>query len=145
MLHRREHSHLSNSRGMTLIEIIIVITILATLGAILGNRVIGARDRANVKQAKIQIADLGKFLDMYNLDCNRYPTTDEGLSALVEAGAPCAQTPYMQMKIPPGGLLDPWGNPYVYTSDGSTYTIISYGADKKEGGSSFAADISSDE
>ncbi|MCB0349755.1 MAG: type II secretion system major pseudopilin GspG [Bdellovibrionales bacterium] len=135
---------INNERGMTLIEIIIVVTILASLVAILGTRVAGAQRKANVKQARIQIAEISKSLDMYFQDCMSYPDTNLGLAALApggEAGCPnWGPEPYIK-KVP----VDPWGNPFVYYLENGSYTIISYGEDKREGGTGYAADISSND
>lgn len=133
---------ISNVRGMTLIEIIIVVTLLASLIAILGGRVVGAQKKALVKQAKIQISEVSKSLDMYYQDCMSYPSTDQGLAALAPGGEAGCQNwgpdPYVK-KVP----VDPWGTPFVYYNENGAFTIISYGEDKREGGTGLAADISS--
>lgn len=135
---------LSNNKGMTLIEIIIVITLIASLGAILASRVAERARKANVQQAKIQIAELSKNLDMYFTDCNHYPSTSEGLAALAPGGGSSCPNwgpePYIK-KVP----LDPWGTPYVYLLENGNYTILSYGEDKQEGGTGLAKDISNND
>lgn len=133
-----------NERGMTLIEIMIVLAILGGLAALLGNQVIGALDKSKVSQAKTQIKEIEKKLDMYNLDCNGYPTSDQGLAALVkqpESGCPnWGPEPYYK-KEP----VDPWGNKFEYESDGTQFKLITYGKDKKPGGDKYAKDISSED
>jgi general secretion pathway protein G len=136
---------LSNNRGMTLIEIVIVVAILASLMAVLGSKVNERYQKAKVNQAKIQIGELTKALDMYYTDCFRYPTEGEGLEALVsEDNASCSNwgpSPYIKK----AALRDPWDREFIYESDGTSFTIISLGADGKEGGSKLGADITSDD
>jgi general secretion pathway protein G len=97
-----------------------------------------------VKAAKIQIQSFASALDLFYLDAGRYPTTAEGLAALVKpaAGVTAWNGPYLK-----GGNVpnDPWGTPYLYRSPGqrNPYEIISYGSDGQEGGTGTAADISS--
>lgn len=137
-------SPLKTNKGMTLIEIIIVVTILASLAAILGTRVTGARRKARVNEAKIQIAELMKNLDMYFTDCGHYPPTDAGLAALAPGGESTCQNwgpePYVK-KVP----VDPWGTPFVYYLENGSVTIVSLGEDKKEGGTGYDKDISSND
>jgi general secretion pathway protein G len=138
---------LKNNRGMTLIEIMIVLVILGSMAAILVTKVSGQLAKARVNEAKILINEVGKGLDQFNTDCGFYPTTDQGLAALSVAptgGRTCANwgpEPYRN-KIP----KDPWSTDLVYTcSDGAHYILKSYGADKKEGGEGLNADISSED
>src|SRR5258708_1748189 len=105
---------LNNAKGFTLIEIMIVLVILGGLMAILGKNVINNLDKARQKEAYIQIKELAKQLDTYNLDCNQYPTTDQGLQALIqnpgsEACPNWGPEPYFK-SIP----RDPWGVPFIY-------------------------------
>lgn len=136
-----------NQAGMTLIEIMIVIAIIGTLMAVVGQKFMNASKNANVKLTKTQIKQLESKLDQYYTDCGSYPTTDQGLMALLEnPGADACSNwgpnPYINKK---DELVDPFKNQLVYESDGATYKIISYGADKKEGGSGADADIVSGE
>lgn len=138
---------LRNQTGMTLIEIMIVIAIIGGLMAVVGNKFMNARSNASVKQARIQIKQLESKLDQYYTDCNTYPTTDQGLQALLEN--PGADTcpnwgpsPYINKM---NEVNDPFGKQLVYESDGAEYKIISLGADKKEGGEAHNADITSGE
>ena len=133
---------LKNNRGMTLIEIMIVIAILGGLMAILGQTVMGRLKKANMNQAKILIGEVSKALDMYYTDCSTYPSTEEGLQALIQKPAGCASwgpDPYLKKLN-----KDPWGKELIYENVGNTYIIRSLGADKREGGSGDGEDISSD-
>ncbi|HTT47481.1 MAG TPA: type II secretion system major pseudopilin GspG [Pseudolabrys sp.] len=130
--------------GFTLIEILVVIAIIALIVSLVGPRVLNYLGESKVKAAKIQIQSLGSALDLFNLDAGRYPTTAEGLTALVQSPGtiPNWNGPYLK-----GGLVpnDPWGKPYVYRSPGEhgPYDIMSYGSDGQEGGTGTAADITS--
>ena len=132
-LHRL-FSQIRDERAFTLLEIMIVVTIIAILGALVVPRFMDMPKKANVTAAKTQIQNFSMALDKYALEKGRYPSTDEGMQALVQDG--------IMKKIPP----DPWGNPYQYRSPGENdpdYEIMSFGADGKEGGEEFDADIKS--
>jgi general secretion pathway protein G len=120
--------------GFTLVEVLVVITIIGLVMALVGPRVLGYLGESKAKAAKIQITSLGSALDLYYLDVGRYPSGSEGLEALVQrpANAAAWNGPYIVgNKVP----LDPWGRPYVYRSPGekSPYSITSYGADGPNG------------
>jgi len=140
---RRRRSRRSQ-RGFTLVEILVVITIIGLIMALVGPRVINYLGEAKVKAAKIQIESFGSALDLFYLDAGRYPTTSEGLRVLVERPGSTAlwNGPYIKGNTVPN---DPWGKPYVYRSPGQygAYDILSYGADGQEGGTGAAADITS--
>jgi general secretion pathway protein G len=131
-------------RGFTLVELLVVITIIGLIMGLVGPRVLNYLTESKAKAAKIQIESLSSALDLYFLDVGRYPTTSEGLAALVKRpGSTTAWNgPYLK-----GGLVpaDPWGNAYVYRSPGEhgTYDIISYASDGVEGGTGAATDITS--
>jgi general secretion pathway protein G len=131
-------------RGFTLVEILVVITIIGLIMALVGPRVINYLGESKVKAAKIQIESFGNALDLFYLDAARYPTTSEGLRALVERPGNTGlwNGPYLKGNVVPN---DPWGRPYVYRSPGQygAYDIVSYGADGQEGGSGASADITS--
>jgi general secretion pathway protein G len=131
-------------RGFTLVEMLVVITIIAMIMALVGPRVLNYLTDAKIKTARIQIESLENALDLYYLDANHYPTTSEGLRALMErpSGVVAWSGPYLKGNLVPN---DPWGKPYVYRSPGEhgAYDIISYGADGQEGGTGAAADITS--
>jgi general secretion pathway protein G len=130
------------NRGFTLVEILVVITIIGLIMALVGPRVIGYLGEAKVKAARIQIESFSSSLDLFYLDSGRYPSSSEGLTALAQrpGGAAAWNGPYLKGAIVPN---DPWGHPYVYRSPGEhgPYDIISYGADGQEGGAGTAADI----
>ncbi len=133
-----------NERGFTLVEMLVVITIIALIMALVGPRVLNYLTDAKIKTARIQISSFENALDLYYLDANRYPTTSEGLRALIErpGGTVVWTGPYLKGDAVPN---DPWGRPYVYRSPGEhgTYDIMSYGADGQEGGAGSDADITS--
>ena len=127
--------------GFTLIEILVVITIIALMAGLVGPRVYKYLAGANVKTAKVQIENFGTALDAFRLETGRYPTTEEGLAALREkpSGVEGWQGPYLAKEIP----VDPWKRPYVYKCPGEhgEYDIISYGADGVEGGEGENQDV----
>jgi len=129
-------------RGFTLVEIIVVITIIALIMTLVGPRVLNYLTESKVKAAKIQIESLASALDLYFLDTGQYPSNAEGLNALVQRTGSSSgwSGPYLRGTVVPN---DPWGRPYVYRTPGSqsSYDIISYGSDGQEGGSGVAADI----
>jgi general secretion pathway protein G len=129
--------------GFTLVEMLVVLTIIALILGLVGPRVLNYLGESRTKTAKLQIESFGSALDLFYLDAGRYPTTSEGLTALVQrpTGTEVWNGPYVK-----GGKVpsDPWGNPYQYRSpvESAPYEIVSYGADGHEGGSGTAADIS---
>ena len=134
----------TSERGFTLIEILVVITIIGLIMGLVGPRVLNYLSEAKAKAAKIQIESFSSALDLFYLDAGRYPTSSEGLSALVQAPGNISgwSGPYLK-----GGAVpkDPWGNLYVFRSPGQhgTYDIMSYGSDGQEGGTGTASDITS--
>lgn len=138
-LHRmREH-------GFSLIEIIIVITIIGLIVAWAGSRVFGQGDKAKAGLAKARIAELSAQLDLYKLETGRYPTSAEGLKALLQAptGVNNWNGPYVKNA---DSIKDPWYNEMIYRSPGSesrAFEIISLGGDGKEGGDGVNKDINS--
>lgn len=131
-------------RGFTLIEILVVITIIGLIMALVGPRVLNYLSDSKVKAAKIQIESFKSALDLFYLDAGRYPSSSEGLAALVQttAAIPAWNGPYLK-----GGNVpaDPWGHPYTYRAPGEhgSYDIVSLGSDGQEGGTGNAADITS--
>src|SRR6266446_9799159 len=132
--------------GFTLIEIMVVIVILGILAALVVPRIIERPDEARVTAAKIDIATLMTALKLYRLDNQRYPTTEQGLAALVARPISPPSPPNWK----PNGYLerlpkDPWGNPYQYLSPGlhGEIDVFSFGADGQPGGTGFDADIGS--
>lgn len=130
--------------GFTLIEMLVVITIIALIMSLVGPRVLNYLTNSKIKAATIQIKSLENALDLFSLDAGRYPTTSEGMRALIErpGGAVAWSGPYLKSDAVPN---DPWGHPYIYRSPGQhgVYDIMSYGADGQEGGTGADADITS--
>jgi len=121
--------------GFTLIEMLVVITIIGLIMALVAPRVLNYLGESKVKATKIQIASFESALDLYYLDAGQYPSSSQGLQALVQrpSDAEAWNGPYLKGGIVPD---DPWGHPYVYRSPGEhgTYDIISYGVDGPQGG-----------
>jgi len=139
---------LSNKRGFTLIEIMVVIVILALLAALVGPKILGRTDDAKIQTTKTQIRSLESALKLYKLDNGVYPTTEQGLNSLV--AKPTVGT--IPKNYKDGGYLeskqvpkDGWGNDYIYVSPGEhgDYDLSSYGADGVKGGEGKNADITS--
>ncbi len=127
--------------GFTLVEILVVITIIGMIMALVGPRVLNYLSESKTKAAKIQIESFGSALDLYYLDLGRYPTTNEGLAALARSNNVAGWNgPYLRGGVVPN---DPWGHSYVYRSPGehAPYDIVSLGSDGQEGGNGTAADI----
>jgi general secretion pathway protein G len=133
-----------SERGYTLIEILVVLTIIGLLMALVGPRVLNYLTESKVKTARIQIQSFASALDLFYLDAGRYPTSAEGLAVLVRqtSGITAWNGPYLKGGIVPN---DPWGKPYVYRSPGEhgAYDVVSFGSDGQEGGTGTAADITS--
>jgi general secretion pathway protein G len=131
--------------GFTLIEIMVVVVILSVLGALVVPKIIDKVDFAKVKRAQSDIRAIQTALDLYRLDNFKYPTTEQGLQALVKQPVDPSLTNYNPNGYLPSLPKDPWGNVYLYASpgvDGRDYDIITYGADGKPGGEGYNADIS---
>jgi general secretion pathway protein G len=130
------------SRGFTLIELLVVLVILGLLAGLVGPQVIKYLGSANTKTAKLQIEDFSTALDAFRLDMGRYPTTAEGLQALVvqPSGATRWNGPYLRKNIIP---KDPWGNDYQYRAPGQHgyFDLYSLGADNVEGGDGENQDV----
>ena len=133
-----------SERGYTLVEILVVITIIGLIMALVGPRVLNYLTESKVKTARIQIQSFASALDLFYLDAGRYPTSAEGLTVLVRppTGITAWNGPYLKGGIVP---TDPWGKPYVYRSPGEhgAYDLVSLGSDGQEGGTGTAADITS--
>lgn len=135
------------SRGFTLIELMVVIVILGILAGLIVPRIMGRPEEAKQLKARMQIESLETALKLYKLDTGSYPTTEQGLNALVEPPATTGSKKWRE-----GGYLekgkvpkDPWGNDFVYLCPGvhGEYDLISYGADGAPGGEGKDKDINS--
>jgi general secretion pathway protein G len=130
--------------GFTLIELLVVLVILVLIASLVGPRVIGYLGSSRTKAAKVQIESLSSALELFKLDIGRYPTTNEGLQALVQSpgGATGWNGPYLTKREVPN---DPWGRPYNYRSPGlhGAFDVFSLGADNQAGGSGENEDVNS--
>lgn len=129
------------ARGFTLIELLVVLVILTLLAGLVGPRVMSLLGGAKSKTAALQISDLEKTLEIFKLDAGRFPTTEEGLNALVAKPGSVSgwNGPYIKGGLP----SDPWGKPYAYTSPAANggVEILTFGADGVAGGDGENADI----
>ena len=131
--------------GYSLLEVLIVLTIIALVAALVGPRLMSQLDRSKVTAARVQIRALSSSLETMRVDIGRYPTNQEGLDLLVHPSAPRGegdgwQGPYLDSDVP----VDPWGGAYVYQAprdEGARPRIVSLGADGREGGTGLAADV----
>jgi general secretion pathway protein G len=140
----RRGSARRGERGYSLLEVLIVLTIIALIAALVGPRLMAQLDRSKVTAARVQIRTLASSLETMRIDLGRYPTTQEGLALLLQppAGRDSAvwQGPYLDADIP----ADPWGGEYVYQAPQGEQLrphIMSLGSDRAEGGTGLAADI----
>ncbi len=133
---------MSRARGFTLIEIMVVVVILGILGSLIVPNIIGRPDEARVTAARADIEAIGNALELYRLDNGDYPSTDQGLEALVTqpSGYPEPKRwnseGYLK-KLP----IDPWDEPYLYFSEDRTFEVYSLGSDRQEGGEGVDADL----
>jgi general secretion pathway protein G len=132
------------SAGFTLVEMLVVLTIISLILGLVGPRVLNYLGESRVKAAKLQIESFGSALDLFYLDAGRYPSSAEGLAALVQrpTGVEIWNGPYVK-----GGRLpsDPWGHAYLYRApveNSPPYEIVSFGSDGREGGTGTASDLS---
>ena len=128
--------------GFTLLELLVVVTIIGLLVAFVAPRYFGQVGKSEVNTAKAQIDAFEKALDLYRLDTGRYPSTEMGLKALVERPPSEAKWngPYLRKGVPG----DPWGRPFVYRAPGAKgdFDLLSYGRDGAPGGAGEDGDIS---
>lgn len=128
-------------RGFTLLELLVVMVIIGLLAGFVGPKYFSHIGKSQIKAARAQIDGLGKALDQFRLDTGHYPSTEEGLAALVTRppNEPKWDGPYLTKGVP----LDPWDKPYVFRIPGEhgEYDLISYGRDGQSGGEGDAADI----
>ncbi|EQC51033.1 type II secretion system major pseudopilin GspG [Bacteriovorax sp. DB6_IX] len=136
---------IKDEKGMTLIEILIALTLISLMGTFIAGKVFDMLYEGQVKSTKIQMRSFEAQLKEFRRKCGFYPTSDQGLEALLEkpsSGRECKN-------YPPDGFIegdeipmDPWENEYIYTSDGKKFDIISWGQDGAEGGEGKDVDIS---
>jgi general secretion pathway protein G len=135
---RRLNRHAS---GFTLLELLVVMVIIGLLAGYVGPKYFAQIGKSEIKVTQAQIGALDKALEQYRLDTGHYPSTEQGLKALIThpAGEQRWDGPYMKKEVP----LDPWGQPYVFKSPGEhgDYDLLSLGKDGQQGGSGEAADI----
>jgi general secretion pathway protein G len=131
-----------HEQGFTLIEIMVVVVILGVLSALIVPNIIGRPDEARVAAARLGVQQVGNALEYYRLDNGFYPSTDQGLEALVSEPS---GFPEPRNWNPEGYLdnvpVDPWGEAYLYFSEDRTIDVYSFGADRQEGGEGVDADI----
>jgi general secretion pathway protein G len=142
---KRERRQDIGQQGFTLVEMLVVITIIGLIMSLIGPRVLNYLSESKVKAAKIQLQSFAGALDLFYLDAGRFPSSSEGLSALMQRtpGVAAWNGPYLKGNSLPN---DPWSHPYIYRAPGdrAPYEIISYGSDGQEGGTGLAADISTE-
>jgi len=137
---------LKSQRGFSLVEILVALVLLGLIGTVVVPQVTNQLERGRLDTTKIVMRQLTSQLKAFKRDCNRYPTTSQGLDALEQKPGD-AKCPNYQ----PGGYFDEdsglpedgWGQPFEYESDGRKFDIISFGSDNEEGGEEFDADIHS--
>src|SRR4051812_8667648 len=132
----------SRAHGFTLLELLVVVAIIGLLAAYVGPKYFGQLGKSEQALAKAQIESFHRALASYRLDVGSFPSTEEGLNALMAKPSAAAKWsgPYLTKAIPP----DPWGKPYIYRMPGATsdYDLMSYGKDGQPGGSGDMADVS---
>lgn len=136
---------ISTRAGMTLIEIMIVLSIIGAIAAILLPKMAGAGDKAKVKEARIMIGQVVNALSMYYTDCGKYP---QSLDGLTKADSNCPNWgPEAYYKLGKGqdAIKDPWQNPFHYELKGSEFIVKSLGKDGADGGDGYNADISNED
>ena len=133
-----------SSRGFTLLELLVVMVIIGLLAAYVGPKYFSQIGKSEVKTTRAQIVGFEKALQQYRLDTGRFPTTEQGLAALVERPtAPPEPRAWASDGYLPEMPTDPWNRPYIYRSPGrnSAFDLLSYGKDGKEGGEDLDADL----
>lgn len=141
-MRRRKAARRDGEAGVTLLEMMVVLVIIAIVAVMVVPNVIGRPDEARVTVAGADLRAIGSALEIYRLDNRSYPTSAQGLGALVEKPlAPPAPPNWSQGGYLPAMPADPWDNAYLYRADGNGYELTSHGADGKPGGTGVDADI----
>ncbi len=134
--------HKNKPNGFTLLELLVVLAILGLLAAIVGPQVIKYLGSSKTQTASVQAKNIAASLELFRLDAGRYPTTAEGLTALVKAPAsvPLWNGPYLPQET---AIIDPWGNPYKFKTPGDhgEIDVFSLGSDNATGGTGEAKDV----
>ncbi len=131
---------LKSQQGMTLIEILIVLAIIASIAAFIYNGVFKNAEKAKIQETRIVMGKISQALQLYYVDCNKYPSSLEGLMSNTGGDCPNFVQPYLD-KIPKDG----WGREFYYESSGGNFSLKSLGKDGNEGGAGANADISSED
>jgi general secretion pathway protein G len=140
-----EKNLVQNQQGFSLIEILIALTLLAVVGTFVGGKFFESLEEGKIKSTKIQMSNLDSRLKDFRRKCGFYPSSEQGLEALVtkpSGGRECKDYPatgFIDGEVIP---KDPWENDFIYESDGKTFNITSYGPDGEAGGEGNNADIS---
>lgn len=135
-----------SNAGMSLIEILIALTLLGLFGTFIATKIFDQLQEGKQQATKVNMQNLAQVLQEYRRHCGQYPSSEQGLNALISkptTGVECKRynpTGYIESGRVPN---DAWDNPFEYASDGSTFKILSYGADGQEGGDGFNADLDS--
>lgn len=130
----------SGQDGFSLVELLVVLAIIGMIASLVTPQVLSYLGRAKGETARIQVKNIAQAVELYYLDLGGYPTTEQGLAALVQPTGPQWRGPYVRDAR---GLTDPWGRPYLYRAPGGhgPYEIYSLGSDGQVGGTGEAADI----
>lgn len=129
--------------GFSLVELLVVLAIIGMIATMVTPQVLGYLGRAKGETARIQVKNIAQAVELYYLDLGTYPTSQQGLQALVQATGPGWRGPYVRDAR---GLTDPWGQPYLYRSPGASgmpYEVFSLGSDGKAGGTGDETDVAS--
>lgn len=133
---------LKNERGLTLIEIMVVLLIVGGLAATLGRSVFNNLARSNVQQTRLRFGEIAKALELYNGDCGGYPTTEQGLDVLLkDPGKDVCPNWGPKAYSAKSITVDAWNRAILYESDGTNYVLKSLGSDRRDGGDGDAKDL----
>ncbi|MET7243168.1 type II secretion system major pseudopilin GspG [Methylobacterium sp. EM32] len=139
----RLHDRQNRQAGFSLVELLVVLAIIGMIATMVTPQVLGYLGRAKGETARIQVKNIAQAVELYYLDLGAYPTSQQGLQALVQPSGPGWRGPYVRDAR---GLTDPWGHAYLYRSPGTAGTpfeVYSLGADGKAGGNGDQADVAS--